>query len=108
MDIISHGSLIPNYNSTDHDNQKIIEDLNTFELGKFLLKNAGLNVFWTSYILLHPDIGRISRKSSTGQPLEKLEAWLLDSCPIFLATQEPSICLIVNLIHCNITLQSSH
>lgn len=62
--------------------------LTEFELGRFLLSNLGLNGYWTSYVLLHPDKGRQTRLSSDGTPLTDLEAWLLDRCPIFLATQE--------------------
>jgi SAM-dependent methyltransferase len=62
--------------------------LETFELGRFLLSNLGLNGHWTSYILMHPDRGRQTRVSSDGTALTEPETWLLDRCPIFLATQE--------------------
>jgi SAM-dependent methyltransferase len=62
--------------------------LETFELGRFLLANLGLNGHWTSYVLLHPDRGRQTGVSSDGTALTELETWLLDRCPIFLATQE--------------------
>ena len=62
--------------------------LKKFELGRFLLDNLGLNGHWTSYVLMHPDRGRQSKVSSDGTPITELETWLLDRCPIFLATQE--------------------
>lgn len=62
--------------------------LQQFDLGRFLLSNLGLNGFWTSYVLLHPELGRRTGFSSDGRPLSQLESWLLDRCPILLATQE--------------------
>jgi hypothetical protein len=62
--------------------------LEKFELGRFLLDNLGLNGHWTSYVLMHPDRGRQTKVSSDGTALTELETWLLDRCPIFLATQE--------------------
>lgn len=62
--------------------------LEKFELGRFLLDNLGLNGHWTSYVLMHPERGRQTRVSSDGTALTELETWLLDRCPIFLATQE--------------------
>jgi len=91
--IISHGpsDSPPSSNHNRGPNTEILkvrEALNQFELGNFLLSNFGLNGYWTSYVLLHPEIGRITRCSSDGRPLTGLEAWLLDRCPIILATQE--------------------
>ncbi|MFO7628779.1 MAG: class I SAM-dependent methyltransferase [Prochlorococcaceae cyanobacterium] len=62
--------------------------LGQFELGRFLLNNLGLNGHWTSYVLLHPERARLTNLSSDGTPLSELEAWLLNRCPIILATQE--------------------
>ncbi len=59
-----------------------------FELGRFLLQNLGLNGHWTSFVLMHPERGRLTNTSSNGAPRTELEAWLLDRCPILLATQE--------------------
>lgn len=93
MQIISHGNSL-NPETSDptkgaHDDVRaVIEAFRQFELGRFLLENLGLNGYWTSYILLHPDQGRLSGQSSDGSPLTELESWLLDRCPIFLATQE--------------------
>ena len=93
MEIISHGnSLNPETSGPPkgaHDDiRAVTEAFRKFELGRFLLENLGLNGYWTSYILLHPDQGRLSGQSSDGSPLTELESWLLDRCPIFLATQE--------------------
>lgn len=87
MEIISHG-----FNglgrSASQDSETIRHQMGTFELGRFLLANLGLNGEWTSYVLLHPDKGRQSGLSSDGSQLTELEGWLLNRCPIFLATQE--------------------
>ena len=32
---------------------KILEELQSFELGQFLLANKGLDGFWTAYVILH-------------------------------------------------------
>ncbi len=93
LNIISHGHQYELGAPTQverlhYDTQAVNETLGKFQLGQFLLNNLGLNGYWTSYILLHPDQGRRSRKSSDGSPLSELESWMLDQCPIFLATQE--------------------
>jgi len=89
MEIISHGhkTLSPeSENSPEVANA--LTALRNFELGRFLLDNLGLNGHWTSYVLMHPDRGRLTKTSSDGTPLTELETWLLDRCPILLATQE--------------------
>jgi ubiquinone/menaquinone biosynthesis C-methylase UbiE len=58
---------------------KIFDNLIEFEIGRFLLKNRGLNGYWTSYIILHgPKL----------QNLNPLEAWLLNYAPTVKATRE--------------------
>ncbi|MEN9846794.1 MAG: hypothetical protein RIS36_1941 [Pseudomonadota bacterium] len=89
MKIISHGynqGSCPSEPSERVRVEQFRSDLEKFELGRFLTSNLGLNGYWTSYVLLHPDTGRISRESSDGSPLTDLESWMLDRCPIFLAT----------------------
>lgn len=69
--------------------QEIRAQLESFALGRFLLANRGLNGAWTSWLLLHPERqGEAAGLSSDGTPLGALEAWLLERCPIVLATQE--------------------
>ena len=58
---------------------EILQELSTFELGKFLLVNKGLNGYWTSYIILH------GLQKTQISPLEK---WILTSAPTVLATRE--------------------
>lgn len=59
---------------------KIVDGLNSFSLGRFLLFHRGLNGFWTHYIVTHPE-----RKK---QELSKYETLLLEQLPVCLATQE--------------------
>jgi SAM-dependent methyltransferase len=90
-EILSHGHSRSQKIAECSDSPKVAElrgELERFELGRFLLANLGLNGYWTSYVLLHPDKGRLSQVGSDGKPLTRLESWLLDRCPIFLATQE--------------------
>jgi hypothetical protein len=89
MDIISHGyKHISPDGDADPEVRRLREEFGKFQLGRFLLQNLGLNGFWTSYVLMHPDRGRITTVSSDGNPFSELESWLLDRCPMFLATQE--------------------
>lgn len=67
---------------------QILENLAKFNLGKFLIQNRGLNGKWNQYIVLHPQHGRLTGLSDNGKLLNKLEQWILDRCPIVLATQE--------------------
>ena len=58
------------------EQRKVIQQLSTFPLGKFLLENKGVSSYWASYIL---------EKTSAENPLEN---WLLSSAPIVLAGRE--------------------
>ena len=89
MQILSHGHREPDPSAaTDPEVLRLRSALGQFELGRFLLDNRGLNGYWTSYVLLFPDRGRQTNLSSDGTPLSELETWLLNRCPIILATQE--------------------
>ncbi|MCE2991936.1 MAG: class I SAM-dependent methyltransferase [Candidatus Jidaibacter sp.] len=70
------------------ERMQILEDLDKFELGRFLIQYRGLNGLWTQYITLHPQNGRLTGLSSDGKPLQAFERWVLDRCPIVIATQE--------------------
>lgn len=59
---------------------KWIDELQEFELGRFLLMHRGLNGFWTDYILQHPD--------HPMKALSGMEDFILNRCPVVLATQE--------------------
>lgn len=91
MSIISHGHSGDENLSEETippDISKARAELSSFELGSFILNNLGLNGYWTSYLLMHPERGRLTGLSSSGAPLAPLERWFLDRCPHVLATQE--------------------
>lgn len=89
MDILSHGHrLLDAPQESDPQVLALRSALAGFELGRFLLDNLGLNGHWTSYVLLHPERGRRTQRSSDGTPLGELEDWILNRCPLILATQE--------------------
>ena len=89
MDIISHGhNTLSRSSAGTAEVERTRQELANFELGRFLLSNLGLNGHWTSYVLMHPERGRLSNISSDGGPITELESRLLNRCPILLATQE--------------------
>ncbi len=58
---------------------EILKQLNEFDFGKSLLRTGGVNGYWISYVI----------NKGFGKQLDNsLEDWLLNSCPIVLATQE--------------------
>lgn len=59
----------------------LLDQLTAFELGCSLIKNRGLNGYWTSYVVLFPH----TQRSNTLSPLEE---WVLTRCPVVKATQE--------------------
>ena len=92
--LISHSDAELGFNLTEHQERlkasknlvlpldqelSLLEQLNEFELGRFLLMNKGLNGYWTSYIILH---------GPQKQQLHPLEHWMLHNSPAVLATQE--------------------
>lgn len=66
----------------------LLDQLSEFAFGQFLLVNQGINGFWTHYMLTHPWHGRKTGKNHQGEPLHPLERFILDRCPVLLATQE--------------------
>lgn len=73
---------------TKQKNLQILEELCEFELGIYLLKNNGVNGYWTNYILSHPSEGRRTGLNNLGKPHTALEKKILDDLPIMRATQE--------------------
>ena len=67
---------------------ELLAQLTQFDSGRYLLKNQGINGYWTHYILTHPWFGRKTEKNNRGEPLTELESFLLNRAPITLATQE--------------------
>ncbi|KAB8028562.1 class I SAM-dependent methyltransferase [Fluviispira multicolorata] len=99
MNIISHtNSKISINDLIEQKKQKIIKESNgdqsiinkkitlleefvSFDLGKFLLQNKGLNGYWTEYICSYP----IRKKKNTLNPYE---VNFLEKIPISVSTQE--------------------
>lgn len=84
-----------------HDQElKMLKDLCSFELGRFLLANRGLNGYWTAYCILNYKHTRVDNP---------LEQWLLTKAPGIVATQERFEIfknLLQNLLRDNIHLAS--
>ncbi len=74
--------------STATERFQILEEFAQFNFGKFLILNKGINGYWTRYMVLHPQEGRLSGKNDTNKYFCKRESWLLDRAPSVLATQE--------------------
>ncbi|MCH9632232.1 MAG: hypothetical protein S4CHLAM6_05620 [Chlamydiae bacterium] len=66
----------------------ILNDLQQFALGRFLIENRGLNGYWTEYVLRHPENGRLTNLNSNGEVISQTESFLLNKAPTVLATQE--------------------
>lgn len=67
---------------------ELLDQLSQFELGQFLIERAGLNGFWTHYIITHPLKGRLSGLNQHNEPFHSLESFILDRAPVCLATQQ--------------------
>lgn len=74
--------------STMAEQIDLLDQLASFEFGKYLIANRALNAKWTQYMVSHPQHGRITGLNSEGKRFSKCESWMLDRCPIILATQE--------------------
>ena len=64
--------------SLEEENELLLE-LCSFDWGKFLLLNKGLNGYWTAYAILN---------GLKKQGLSRLERWMLNRAPVIKATQE--------------------
>ncbi|MDX1836341.1 class I SAM-dependent methyltransferase [Legionella taurinensis] len=67
---------------------ELLQELQSFDFGRFLLQNQGINGFWTHYMLTHPFHGRLTGKNNRGHAFSPLEKFILDDSPLMLATQE--------------------
>ena len=67
---------------------ELLDQLSQFDLGKFLIERAGLNGYWTHYIISHPLKGRQSNPNQNHTPFHPLEDFLLNRAPTCLATQQ--------------------
>lgn len=58
---------------------ELLAEMQTFELGRFLLQNRGLNGYWTSYIISEAPTKKLN---------SALEEWIIHKAPVVLATRE--------------------
>jgi SAM-dependent methyltransferase len=65
----------------------ILEQLQAFDFGRFLIQNEGINGYWTHYMLTYPRLGRKTGRNNCGELLTELEHFILDCSPLMLATQ---------------------
>ncbi len=86
IDKIQNRGNLP-YVSVD-EQLELLEQLAEFDVGQFLIERGGVNGYWTHYIITHPTIGRITNLDRHKKPFHPLEAFLLNSSPTCLATQE--------------------
>ncbi|MCX7124651.1 MAG: class I SAM-dependent methyltransferase, partial [Gammaproteobacteria bacterium] len=76
------------YHVTVSKQLELLDQLSQFDFGRFIIQNQGLNGYWTHYALLHPKQGKITGKNNQGVPFSELEKFMLNKCPVFLATQQ--------------------
>jgi SAM-dependent methyltransferase len=65
----------------------ILEQLQAFDFGRFLIQNEGVDGYWTHYMLTYPRLGRKTGRNNRGELLTELEHFILDCSPLMLATQ---------------------
>lgn len=79
--ISNHPSSLFYKQYTKNDAQKILKELESFPLGKFLIEHKGVSGSWTDYILNYPN--DIPKKN-----LSKTEAFILQKAPLTLSHRE--------------------
>ena len=65
--------------SAKNDARKMFEEIQQFDLGRFLITNQGLNGYWTSYVI---------NKAPCQEIENNLERWMIHEAPSVLATRE--------------------
>ncbi|CAF1481678.1 unnamed protein product [Adineta ricciae] len=63
----------------------VVDQLMTFEFGRFLLQNRGLNGYWTQYAILYPKWSQTLEKQDS---ITDFERWILEKAPTIRASQE--------------------
>jgi len=61
---------------------RLLEDLSSFELGRFLLENRGLNAYWTHRLVTY------GQDAAYADPMSDLEYRIFEGLPAVLATRE--------------------
>lgn len=73
--------------ATVKEQLELLEQLQQFDFGRFLLENRGINGVWTRHMVLYPKWKTKGNPNSVTN-LTPLEYWLLEKAPTILATQE--------------------
>lgn len=68
--------------ATVQEQLDILDELSTFPLGQFLIKNRGLNGYWIDYIINEP------KRNTNRDAFSRMEEFILFDAPIMQATQE--------------------
>jgi SAM-dependent methyltransferase len=67
---------------------QILKELTSFELGRSLIENQGLNAYYIDYVIKHPQGRKEKNLDLNEQPFSELESFMLNQAPVALATQE--------------------
>jgi len=67
---------------------EVLQQLQGFDFGLYLMQNQGINGYWTHYMLTHPWFGAKTGKNNRGEDFTELESFILNKAPLLLATQE--------------------
>ena len=78
---------------TTEEGLDYLDELKSSSFGRFLLKNKGLNGYWTQYVCLWPFSGRITGKNQDGKPATKVEKFFLNKVIIIILNM---ICLSIS------------
>ncbi|MCG7946217.1 MAG: class I SAM-dependent methyltransferase [Candidatus Thiodiazotropha taylori] len=75
-------------NASVQQQLEMVDAMSKFNLGRYLLINQGVNGYWTRYVVMHPQRGRLTGLNDEGKPFSELESWLLDEWPQAVGTQD--------------------
>ncbi|MCG7887102.1 MAG: class I SAM-dependent methyltransferase [Candidatus Thiodiazotropha taylori] len=88
---------------------EMVDAMSKFNLGRYLLINQGVNGYWTRYVVMHPQQGRLTGLNDEGKPFSALESWLLDEWPQAVGTQDRFVIfqqVLQNLLRDNLSMAS--
>lgn len=86
LDYLEHTNQISFEQKTYYT--ELLAKFSGFNLGRFLLKNKGLNGFWADYLINYPDLYKKFGHDPFGVAFTPAEQLLLEKLPITVATQE--------------------
>lgn len=86
LELLEKNSEISSTQKTKYQN--ILKEFSEFNLGKFIIKNRGLNGFWADYLINYPEHYKKTLKDPLGEDIKNFEQILLEKLPVTTATQE--------------------